>query len=374
MSTTYHPQTDGQTERVNQTLEQYLRCYIDYQKDDWSRLLGPAEFAYNNAAHEGTKETPFFLEYGRHPRAGPTLTKEVHRTDLNDITWNRQQAQEQAKAALKLAAERMKWYYDQGVQKVPFKVGDKVLLDLCDYQTTGRKLNARYLGPYEIVEKLSPVTFKVKWPARMTRIHPVFHASKLIPYADAKISGQKGPTAEPITVDGHEEPDKDSWKPASLLKNSKEAIQEYHKAHPQAICTLDSRQADQTFALLQRDSTLWVELIGGKGPTRRTNDAAGLDLYASRDQVIPSKSRALISTGIKIQLPTGTYGHIAPRSNPIVKDINTIESIIDQDYTGKIQVTLVNTSDLILKINKNDPIAQLIVEQIAVCDVKVTQI
>ncbi|PSS36928.1 hypothetical protein PHLCEN_2v1227 [Hermanssonia centrifuga] len=268
MSTTYHPQTDGQTERVNQTLEQYLCCYINYQKDDWSRLLSSAEFAYNNAAHEGTKETPFFLEYGRHPRAGPTLTKE--------------QAQEQAKAALKLAAERMKWYYDQGVQKVPFKVGDKVLLDLRDYQTTGCKLNARYSVPYEIVEKLSLVTFKVKWPARMTRIHPVFYASKLIPYNDAKIPGQKGPTAEPITVERHEEwevekilpswlycrrlqylvrwkhcgSDEDSWEPASLLKNSKKAIQEYHKAHPQAIRTLDSSPADQTFALLQRDSTL----------------------------------------------------------------------------------------------------------------------
>ncbi|PSS17132.1 hypothetical protein PHLCEN_2v3229, partial [Hermanssonia centrifuga] len=214
------------------------------------------------------------------------------------------------------------------------------------------------------------------------------------------IPGQKGPTAEPIMVEGHEEwevekilssqlyrrrlqylvrwkhcgPDEDSWEPASLLKNSKEAIQEYHKAHPQAIRTLDSSPADQTFALLQRDSTLRVELIGGKGPTRRTNDAAGLDLYASRDQVIPSKSRALISTGIKIQLPTGTYGHIAPRSDSIVKDINTIESAIDRDFTGEIQVTLVNTSDIDLKINKNDSIAQLIVERIAVCNVEITQI
>lgn len=85
MSTTYHPQTDGQTEKVNQTLEQYLHCYIDYQQDNWSRLLSLAEFAYNNATHEGTKESPFFLEYGWHPRAGPTLTKEVHQADLDDI-------------------------------------------------------------------------------------------------------------------------------------------------------------------------------------------------------------------------------------------------------------------------------------------------
>ena len=64
LSTAFHPQTDGQTERVNQILEQYLRCYVEYNVDDWSRLLPTAEFAYNNVAHEGTKETPFFLEYG----------------------------------------------------------------------------------------------------------------------------------------------------------------------------------------------------------------------------------------------------------------------------------------------------------------------
>ena len=64
MTTAYHPQADGQTERVNQILEQYLRCYVDYNLYNWSRLLSTAEFAYNNQAHEGTKESPFFLEYG----------------------------------------------------------------------------------------------------------------------------------------------------------------------------------------------------------------------------------------------------------------------------------------------------------------------
>ena len=113
MSTAYHPQTDGQTERVNQSLEQYLRCYVDYNTTNWSELLSLAEFAYDNAAHEETKYTPFYLEYGRHPRAGPTLVTALDRnTDLNDITWQRQQAHEQAKAALTLAAERMKYYYD----------------------------------------------------------------------------------------------------------------------------------------------------------------------------------------------------------------------------------------------------------------------
>jgi len=136
MSTMYHPQTDGQTERVNQALEQYLWCYVDYNLSNWSDLLPSAEFAYNNQAHEGIKESPFFLEYGRHPRAGPTLVKELLERDLNDLTYKQQEALEQAKAALTLAVERMKWYYNKKVQSIPFKVGNKVLLNLKNYQTT----------------------------------------------------------------------------------------------------------------------------------------------------------------------------------------------------------------------------------------------
>lgn len=205
MSTAYHPQTDGQTERVNQTLEQYLRCYVDYQSDDWSDLLSAAEFAYNNFPSESTKETPFFLEYGRHPIAGPTLAKTIEKIDLNDIMWARNQAQEKAKASLLLAAERMKWYYDKGVQQVPFKIGDSVLIDTRDYQTSNRKLTPRYEGPFTITDKLSAVTFKVKWPANRTRTHPVFHTSKLIPYTNPIIKGQRKPPPPPDIINDEPE-------------------------------------------------------------------------------------------------------------------------------------------------------------------------
>jgi len=104
----YYPQIDGQTEHVNQALEQYLRCYVDYNLSNWSDLLPSAEFAYNNQAHKGIKESPFCLEYGRYPRAGPILVKESPQRDLNDLTYKRQEALEQAKVALTLAAERMK--------------------------------------------------------------------------------------------------------------------------------------------------------------------------------------------------------------------------------------------------------------------------
>ena len=129
----YHLQIDRQTEQVNQVLEQYLWYYVDYNLSNWLDLLSSTEFAYNNQAHEGIKESSFFLEYGKHPRAGPILVKELLQRDLNDLTYKQQEALEQAKAAFTLAAERMKQYYDQKVQSILFKVGDKMLLNLKGY-------------------------------------------------------------------------------------------------------------------------------------------------------------------------------------------------------------------------------------------------
>jgi len=83
----YYPQTDGQTEQVNQVLKQYLWCYVNYNLSNWLDLLPSVEFAYNNQVHEDIKESLFFLEYGRYPRAGPILVKESPQRDLNDLTY-----------------------------------------------------------------------------------------------------------------------------------------------------------------------------------------------------------------------------------------------------------------------------------------------
>ena len=85
MSTAYHPQTDGQTERVNQSLEQYLRIFTEHRPDNWATLLSTAEFAYNNAAHESTGLSPFFIEHGWHPRMAPDVQEAFEHPTLEDI-------------------------------------------------------------------------------------------------------------------------------------------------------------------------------------------------------------------------------------------------------------------------------------------------
>src|SRR5205085_7742907 len=75
LSTAFHPQTDGQTERINSVLEQYLRCYINYQQSDWSSYLPIAQFAYNNAKHSSTELTPFYAVYGYHPKMSVQLPR-----------------------------------------------------------------------------------------------------------------------------------------------------------------------------------------------------------------------------------------------------------------------------------------------------------
>lgn len=95
--------------------------------------------------------------------------------------------------------------YDQNIQKVPFKVRDKVLVDVKDYQKSDRKFAAKYYGLFEITKQLSPVTFRLHWPARLSQIHPVFHASKLISYNEPTLLGQKSAMAPLELIDGHEE-------------------------------------------------------------------------------------------------------------------------------------------------------------------------
>jgi len=108
LSMAFHPQTDGQTERMNQELEQYLRMFIDHHQEQWLEWLGMAEFAYNNKVHSGTKVSPFEANNGQSPRMGFELRKKGRFEGAERFAKRMEEVQEEAKAALMKAQEEMR--------------------------------------------------------------------------------------------------------------------------------------------------------------------------------------------------------------------------------------------------------------------------
>jgi len=183
LSTANHPQTDGQTERVNGILEQYFRCFINKKQNNWVDLIPFAEFAYNNTLQQSINQSPFFANYGFHPKFSleiPSIDR-PNRAEKRVIDMN--ENFKFLKENLERAKETYKKYADLKRMNPPeFEVGKKVWLLK---ETTGvnlkKKLAPQMLGPFEIIEKVSPLAFKLKLPKKM-RCHPVFHVSLLEPY------------------------------------------------------------------------------------------------------------------------------------------------------------------------------------------------
>jgi transposase InsO family protein len=112
-TTAYHPQADGQTERVNQELEQYLQLFTSERQNDWADLLSMAEFQYNNHIHSSTQQTPFLLDSGQHPRMGFEPKQPARVEAVNEFTDRMKMALEEAKSALNKVKDDMARYYNQ---------------------------------------------------------------------------------------------------------------------------------------------------------------------------------------------------------------------------------------------------------------------
>ena len=135
--TAYHPQTDGQMERINQEVEHFLQMFCNYRQDDWAEWLSLAEFAYNNHISASSQHTPFMVETGRNPRMGFELVQETRIEEVSDFVDRMKTVQEEATATLVKAAEDMKRFYDAHRQPAPeYQPGDKVWLDVKDVKTT----------------------------------------------------------------------------------------------------------------------------------------------------------------------------------------------------------------------------------------------
>lgn len=226
ISTAFHPQTDGQSERAIQTLKHMLRAYVDHRITNWDLCLSSLEFAYNNSVNASTGFSPFFLNKGFHPRipaalAGPTASTTV--PSLDQFLQNQADNLTLAKATLEEAQDRQAQHADNHRRDHTFTVGDQVLLST-DHTTNtvnrnrpSRKLQSQFTGPYTILTQHSPVSFQLELPPTM-KVHDVFHVDRLRPYHPSPPHlGERAPARPgPDIIDEEEE-----WEVAEILEHKK---------------------------------------------------------------------------------------------------------------------------------------------------------
>ncbi|WVZ89158.1 hypothetical protein U9M48_035595 [Paspalum notatum var. saurae] len=199
-STTYHPQTDGQTERTNQILEDMLRaCAIQYGTS-WDKCLSYAEFSYNNSYQAGLKKSPFEALYDKRCRT-PLFWNQTGEKQVfgPDIIQDAEQQLRIVQENLRAAQSRQRSYADVRRRDLSFKVDDHVYLKVSPMRGIRRfnmkeKLAPRYIGPFKVLEKKSEVAYRLELPPSLSGVHDVFHVSQLkkclrVPEEQASLEG-----------------------------------------------------------------------------------------------------------------------------------------------------------------------------------------
>ncbi|KAD3066456.1 hypothetical protein E3N88_34336 [Mikania micrantha] len=216
ISTAYHPQTDGQSERTIQTLEAMLRaCIIDFGSS-WDDHLPLVEFSYNNSYHASIGMPPYEVLYGRRCRTpmcwGGVGQKEVgSKAAVIDLTEKLQLV----KARMKAAQDRQKSYADKRRRPIEFEVGDQVLLKVSPRKGVIRfrkrgKLSPRFIGPFRIMARVGKVAYRLDLPDELSGIHPTFHVSHMrkclsddvayVPLNDIEVDEKLNYIKEPVVI------------------------------------------------------------------------------------------------------------------------------------------------------------------------------
>ena len=208
MSTAFHPETDGGTERLNRILEEYLRSFVGPDQSDWDRWLSLAEFAYNNSKQESTGFTPFYANYGYHPRTPntPKPMKHERTPSAVELAETMDQVVKKAKRMLEAAQQRQKAYADKSRRDVQYAVGEQVMLSTKNIKlkTPGtQKLMPKYIGPFEVLQKVGSTSYKLQLPDCM-QMHPVFHVSLLEKYRKSTDGGRYQPPPPAIIFNDEE--------------------------------------------------------------------------------------------------------------------------------------------------------------------------
>ena len=259
VSLAYHPQTDGQSERTNQTLETILRIYCNHQQDNWADWLKIAQYVINCRPSSTTKKPPYELWMGFIPRTHqPTRTSNV--PALEERKSKLLQARNDAQEAISKAQS----LWQKSSHFLRYHVDQQVWLEGTHLRTTHptHKLRAKRFGPFKVLEVLSPVTYRLELPVTW-KIHNAFHAAVLHPYKEMAIHGPNFPEPPPDLIEGQEEWEVDnvlasrrfgrnkalqylikwkgfseahnSWEPKGNLGNADQLVKEFHDKNPRAI-------------------------------------------------------------------------------------------------------------------------------------------
>jgi hypothetical protein len=270
LSTAYHPQTDGQSERMVRTVKEMLRSVINHKQNDWVEHLTAVEFADNNSVHPSTKMTPFELDLGYHPCGMYSYlsesTAEVQTTTdfIEALSAMQIAAHESLEKARQLQASNVN---KNRPKPTVYQAGDSVMLSTRFINppflkgTGSRKLKAKYVGPFKVLRQISPTSYEIDLPESI-KAHRVINLEYLKDFHKnpERFSSRTVPPPEPIVSDLHDEPEyevesikdhrytkqgnteylvswlgyppwEDSWQPAENLEGAQDAVADYWKRH-----------------------------------------------------------------------------------------------------------------------------------------------